>query len=241
VEAQTRRWVAVRNTPSQQQRVAEKSLDISRTLGVGGFKRLGVGGDRVEEPAKHITEKKPHGGDGPTVGLGSSRREMRRLTLYLAVAVLTLGMAGNAVPLGSRASHTVTICVPSFNFVNVSVGGTINLAWTESGDSLVGADESARLSWFTNVGSASSKKITAHLEDALPAGVTLKVQADVSGESTHGSGTGWRELSTSPIDVVAGIYGEMVSDGVLKYEATVTSEADIGSDVVRTVTYTITD
>jgi len=33
----------------------------------------------------------------------------------------------------------------------------------------------------------------------------------------------------------------MVSDGALRYEATVASEADLSSDVVRSVTYTITD
>lgn len=150
-------------------------------------------------------------------------------------------MAGTASPVGSTASHTVTIRVPSFNLVKVNVSSTVELDWTESGDSLVGTDQSARLSWFTNVGSASSKRITAELAEALPAGVTLKVQADVGGKSTHGSATGSQELSTTPIDVVTGIHGEMVSDGALKYEATVTSEADLSSDVVRTVTYTITD
>ncbi len=143
--------------------------------------------------------------------------------------------------MGSTASHTVTICVPSFNLVKVNVSSTVSLAWTESGDSLVGTDQSARLSWFTNVGSASAKKITAQLAEALPAGVTLKVQANVSGKSTHATATGSQGLSTTPIDVVTGIYGEMVSDGALRYEATVASEADLSSDVVRSVTYTITD
>jgi hypothetical protein len=166
---------------------------------------------------------------------------MRRLIPSIAVAMLGLGMARGAAAAGTSASHTVTIQVRPVNAVHVNGNSTIRLEWTGTRESLEGSDRSATLSWVTNASSSSPKKITAHVAEALPEGVTLKVRADVGGKATHGASAAAQELSTNPVEVVSGIYAEVVREAPLRYEASVAGGADLRNDVVRTVTYTITD
>ncbi len=176
------------------------------------------------------------------------REKVKKLIACLAIATLSLGLSGPAAAVGTSASHRVTIEVPSVNLVQVKGSNTVSLDWKSIPDGLLGTeksllwtDRSTTLSWFTNASSATPKKITAELTEALPAGVTLKVRADVSGKRTHGVAVGAQELSTGPIVVVRGIYSELVLDAPVIYEASVTPGAGLGDDLVRTITYTITD
>jgi hypothetical protein len=147
-----------------------------------------------------------------------------------ALAVLTpIGVA-----CAQSATQVVRFEVSAINQIGVT-GSTAPLAITTAtaGSSLTSVTAGgSNLAVTTN---ESNKKITAALDQALPAGVTLEVTlAAPSGASSQS----FVALSTAGSDLVTGISATNAVSLPLTYRLSATPQASIGTQT-RTITYTI--
>ena len=95
---------------------------------------------------------------------------------------------------------------------------------------------SAVVSWAVTT-NQSNQKVTASVDQALPAGVTLSAQLEAP---PGGLSTGPNPLSTSSSDLVTGISTLAASGLELTYTLAATPAAGVVASTTRTVTYTIT-
>ena len=147
-----------------------------------------------------------------------------------ALAVLTpIGVA-----CAQTATQVVRFEVSAINQIGVT-GSTAPLAITTAtaGSSLTSVTAGgSSLAVTTN---ESNKKITASLDQALPAGVTLEVTLPAP---SGASSLSYVALTTSGSDLVTGISATNAVSLPLTYRLSATPQASIGTQT-RTITYTI--
>jgi len=165
---------------------------------------------------------------------------MKRLMISLVVMTLCLGVTGIAMS-ANTASHAVTITVNPINEIAI-VGGDITLTISTATAGSPPDDttnDTCSLSWTTNAPSSQKKKITAQLNSDYSEGITLTVVVTIN--SGNGSTAGKITLSSTPRDVVTGIWGENVTGNILTYTASATINIPADTSEMKTITYTLTD
>ncbi|HEX8361747.1 MAG TPA: hypothetical protein VF613_16640 [Longimicrobium sp.] len=154
---------------------------------------------------------------------------MRRIALAAAALALT-AVAGEA----SAQSQSVTFSVEPINQMTVSGNPgalTINAATVGSG--LTSATD-ASTTWGITTNQTGTK-VTASIEEAMPAGVTLKVQLGAPTNATSANVT----LGTTAADVVTGITKLDETGKTITYTLSATAAAGVVASASRTVTYTV--
>ena len=149
------------------------------------------------------------------------------------LATLAILAAAN-VAQAQTATQTVTFQVDAIN--QIAFTGTPSLVVSSATAGGAPAAATANGSWAVTT-NQSNAKVTASLNSAMPAGVTLTVNLTApSGASSAGAVA----LGTSAVDVVTAI--TKVAQGSLNvaYTLTATVAAGIVSSQSRIVTYTIT-
>lgn len=150
----------------------------------------------------------------------------------VAVAVV-LPFASAAAFAADSAVQDVEITVEEVN--EITVGSTVSLSLTSAsaGNPLTGTSSST---YAITSNSASGKKITAQLTEALGAGLGLKVTLEApSGATSAGQVT---LGNVSAVDVVTGIAGVAEDSLSIDYAATATTAVEPDTYAAE-VTYTI--
>ncbi len=167
---------------------------------------------------------------------------MKKLITGIAAVVFSMGIAAVAAAVTDTASHTVTITMPNLDLIAVSgTPGTLTIAEpTTLAESSVpmysNEDTSTRLLWLTN---RSGRKVTAELDEALPA--DLKLLVTVTPTAGKGTSAGEVELAyNSAKNVVTEISKVLEWNAEIKYRASATAEVEDTTET-PTVTYTITN
>jgi len=153
--------------------------------------------------------------------------------LAAAVGLLTSG----AVLAGASATQDITYEVTAINEISVSGDPgnlTVSTATAGSQPDAV-TDSSTTYSITTN---ETGKKITAAIDTAMPANVTLSLTATAP---SVGTSAGKQPLSDSAADVVTGITQVAESGIGLSYELDATVTAGVVESASKTVTLTIAD
>jgi len=133
------------------------------------------------------------------------------------------------------ATQDVTISVSEIAIISVQ-GGLVNLTIDTATAGSDPAPATADVTYNVST-NGSNKKITAALDNDMPAGLTLTANMAAPAAA---SSSGALELSSSAVDLVTGISSLRANGLDLSYEASATLDVAVG-DVDRTVTYTITD
>ena len=159
---------------------------------------------------------------------------IRHSRTVLGAAALFVS-AGGSVYATNSASQNVDIDVTAVN--EIALGGaavTLSVSSAAAGVNPTGVIGST---YSITTNSTTSKKITAQLGGALPAGLTLS--ANLAAPST-GVSSGAVALSTTPADVVTSIEAVTASGLSISYAATATVAVAPGSNIAA-VTYTLVD
>ena len=151
--------------------------------------------------------------------------------ILAGLALITIASTASA-----QVTQDVTIAVNAISQIAVTGGAqSLTISTATAGSGLNSA--SSTVSWAVTT-NQTNQKITASVNSALPAGVTLSVslQAPTAG----GMSTGPNALSTSAADVVTGI-STVAEGGIpLTYTLSALPTAGVVASTTRTVTYTIT-
>lgn len=159
---------------------------------------------------------------------------MPALNYRRSVAVFAFLFAARATVAAQTATQTLTFQVDAINQIGFSGSPSLVINTATAGSNPNSATAAATWAVTTNQAGA---KITASLNAALPANVTLSVDlAPPTGATT----TGALALGTTAVDLVTGI--TRVAEGALgvTYTLTATAAAGVVASTTRTITYTIT-
>lgn len=135
-------------------------------------------------------------------------------------------VATSSALFATTASQTLTITVGNMNETTLS-GNTVSLDSSKGvyNDGVVEVyDNSTTFDVTTN---ESGKKFTASLSEDMPQGVKLYLR--ISGGEASGTGTvlgSYRELTTSPTDLITGMDDFTLDDGTLDFKMEVNEESD---------------
>lgn len=155
-------------------------------------------------------------------------------TKTLSIAALALALTAAAGE-ASAQTQTVTFSVEPINEMTVSGNPgalTINAATAGSAPTSV-SDASTTWAITTN---QTGTKVTAAIDQAMPANVTLRVSlAAPTGATSAGSVA----LGTLGADLVTGITKLNESGKVITYTLSATAAADVVANASRVVTYTV--
>jgi len=162
---------------------------------------------------------------------------MRLTSKLILIGVTALGMilGSSSLLATNTATQTVTIAVSAINELSVSGNPgalTISAATAGSAPTSV-SDASTTYAITTN---ESTRKITAAIGVAMPAGTTLTANLAAP---TGGTSAGALALSTTAVDVVTGITKLNESGKSITYSLSATSAAGTVSSTTRTVTLTV--
>lgn len=155
-------------------------------------------------------------------------------TKSLSIAALALALTAAAGE-ASAQQQTVTFSIDPINQMSVSGNPgalTINAATAGSAPTSV-SDASTTWAITTN---QTGTKVTAAIDQAMPANVTLRVSLAAP---SNASSAGAVPLTTSAADVVTGITKLSESGKVITYTLSATAAADVVANASRTVTYTV--
>lgn len=185
---------------------------------------------------------------------------MKKLLVLFCVAALVAQGAGTALALTDTATHDITITVDEVAMLALDDNSA--LSFTVSAPAVAGdpfvvtepGDVTKYLQFTSIVTATTTRKITAQLGTALPAGIFINVAATdaAGGCGTLGTAVASTALSTTDADVVAGIGSGYTgsaadSDGVqLVYSISAINCGDAGTvfenpGTTVTVTYTLTE
>lgn len=160
-----------------------------------------------------------------------------RTTRASALAVVA-ALASAGAWAADNDTQTVSFTISAINEIDVAAGPvnlTINSA--TAGSQPTAATAASSYSITTNA-AADSKRITAQLDTAMPANVTLQVSVDAPSAGSSSAGT--VTLSNTAADVVTGVETVIASGVAINYTLSATIDATPVTDS-RTVTYTIVD
>ncbi len=132
------------------------------------------------------------------------------------------------------ADQTVTFEVEAVNVISVSGNASLKISTATAGSALTQATHTSTTYSITT--NETDRKITAALDLAMPAGVTLKVALVAP---TGASAASPVTLSTTPQDVVTNISTLNESALGITYTLDATLAAGVVASADRTVTFTI--
>jgi hypothetical protein len=161
---------------------------------------------------------------------------MKRLKSLLLAAMLVLFSAG--LTLGSDVStHVVNFDFQQINEISIAGSPNLNISSAVAGqDPFDATDSSSTCAITTN---DIDKRITASIDIAMPAFVTLKVY--VVAPPGSGISQGYVPLTPSASDVVTGISQVADNSMTITYKLSATVGAGVLSTDTRTVTFTLSD
>jgi hypothetical protein len=149
--------------------------------------------------------------------------------------MISLALLGAATPVVAQSSaQTVSFQVDAIN--QIAFAGSPSLVINSATAGSAPSSVNAAATWAVTT-NQSNAKITASINAAMPANVTLTVALIApTGATSNGAQT----LGTVATDVVTGI--TQVAQGALgvTYSLTATATAGVVASTTRTVTYTIT-
>jgi hypothetical protein len=144
-------------------------------------------------------------------------------------------LAGATTASAQTATQNVTIQVNAISLIAVT-GGSPSLTISTATAGSNPTDATASVSWAVTT-NQSNQKVTASINSAMPANVTLSAELDAP---AGGTSAGAQSLSTTAVDMVTGI-STLASAGLgLTYTLSATPAAGVVASTTRTVTYTIT-
>jgi hypothetical protein len=143
-------------------------------------------------------------------------------------------MVGATSVASAQVNQTVTFQVNAVNQIAFSGSPSLLINSATAGSDPTSATAAASWAVTTN---QTAAKVTASINSAMPAGLTLKVDLTAP---TGGSSAGATTLGTTAVDVITGI--TKLAEGSLgvSYSLDATAAAGVQSSTTRTVTYTIT-
>jgi hypothetical protein len=152
----------------------------------------------------------------------------RQILASIALLASTAGFAA------AQTTQVVTFQVNAINQIAFSGSPSLLINTATAGSAPTSATANASWAVTTN---QSGAKITASINSAMPAGLTLSVDLSAPAGAT---GAGSSALSTTAVDVVTGI--TKLAQGALgvTYTLDATPAAGVVASTTRTVTYTIT-
>ncbi|MEX2178910.1 MAG: hypothetical protein WD801_09385 [Gemmatimonadaceae bacterium] len=150
--------------------------------------------------------------------------------ILATMALLTAASAAQA----QTATQDVTFQVDAINQIAFAGSPSISITTAVAGSAPTAEQASGTWAVTTN---GTSMKITAQINSAMPAGLTLTANLAAP---TGGSSAGATTLSTTAADVVTAISGKAESGLNVTYELTAALSSGVVSSQSRTVTYTIT-
>jgi hypothetical protein len=155
-------------------------------------------------------------------------------TMTRTLATLTLLLAAANPAQAQTATQTVTFQVDAINQIAFTGSPSLVINTATAGSGPAAATANGTWAVTTN---QSNAKITASINSAMPAGLTLTANLAAP---AGGTSAGAQTLSTTAVDVVTGL--TKVAQGTLNvtYELTATTAAGVVTSQSRTVTYTIT-
>ena len=162
--------------------------------------------------------------------------KMKRLKIFFVAVALTL-VSGGAVCGGEIASHAVTFNFQEINEIDITGSPSLTINSAVAGEQPENAIDSSSICAITTNG--ANKRITASIDTAIPAYVTLKV--NVAAPSGSGTSQGDVSLTTSASDVVTGISHLADSSLTITYKLSATVQAGVIPTDTRTVTFTLSD
>jgi hypothetical protein len=133
------------------------------------------------------------------------------------------------------ATQTVTFQVDAINQVGVTGSPTMDILAAVAGSAPTSVT-SAGNTWAVTCNQTGAK-ITASINSAMPAGVTLSATL---GAPAGGTSAGIMSLSTTAVDMVTGITKLNASALTLTYQLDATAAAGVITSTTRVVTYTST-
>ena len=145
-------------------------------------------------------------------------------------------LAGSAtVAVGQTATQVITFQVSAINQIAFSGSPSLVINSAIAGAAPTSVSDASSL-WAVTTNQTGAK-ITASINSAMPAGLTLSVDlTPPAGASSAGA----QSLSTTAIDVVTGITKSAQGALSVNYSLAATPAAGVVSSTTRTVTYTIT-
>ena len=147
----------------------------------------------------------------------------------LALVVFSAGKAA-----AQQATQDVTFEVQAINQIAFTGTPSLVISAATAGGAPTSASANATYAVTTN---ETNRKITAEINSAMPAGVTLSVSLAAP---AGGSSAGAVSLGTTAQDVVTGVSTVNASGLGVTYTLQATSAAGVVASDTRTVTYTIT-
>ncbi|MGH7637551.1 MAG: hypothetical protein ACREOK_07855 [Gemmatimonadaceae bacterium] len=150
--------------------------------------------------------------------------------ILAALAMMTVASTASA-----QVTQDVTIAVNAISQIAVT-GGAQSLTISTATAGSNPTDASVTLSWAVTT-NQTNQKITASIDAAMPANVTLRAQLEAP---AGGTSFGPNPLSTSSVDLVGNISTLAESGLDLIYTLSATPAAGVVASTTRTVTYTIT-
>ena len=160
---------------------------------------------------------------------------MKRLKFLLPAAALVLAL--NCAALGADVStHVMTFDFQAINEIEVTGTPNLTIASAIAGEQPQEVTDSSSTCAITTNG--TNKRITASIDTAMPAYVTLKV--NVAAPTGSGTSQGDVTLTTSASDVVTGM-SHVADSPTITYKLSATIQAGVLSTDTRTVTFTLSD
>lgn len=170
----------------------------------------------------------------PTTAPPTTRRRDGRAPLAALAAALTLLCAAN--PLRAQtATQTVSFEVQAINQLAVSGNpGALTISAATAGNAPTSVSNSST-TWALTT-NETSRKVTASIDQAMPANVTLSVAL---GAPSGAASAGTKVLGTTAVDLVTG--ASTVNQGTLSitYTLAATAAAGVVPSGSRTVTFTL--
>jgi len=161
---------------------------------------------------------------------------MKKFKCILLSATLIVICAGRTF--GSDvSSHSVSLDFQQINEITVTGSPSLTVSYAEAGQEPSGVTNSSSSCAITTNG--TNKKITASIDSAMPAHVTLKV--NVAAPSGSGTSKGDVILTTSASDLVTGISKTVDSNMAIIYKLDAAVLAGVLSTDSITVTFTLSD
>lgn len=155
-------------------------------------------------------------------------------TLQYAAPVIALAAVFSATEARAQ-TQTVTYEVQAINQMSVSGNPGALVISTAVAGAAPTAVTDASTTWAITTNQTGTK-VTAALDMAMPAGVTLKVDL---GAPTGATGAGAVALGTVAADLVTGITKLNESGKTVTYTLSATAAAGVVASADRTVTYTV--
>lgn len=200
--------------PSRSSIVFRESSAISL-----GSQQLGL----VEQTARHMAKAQNHS------------REVIQMKLFRSLTVFAGIIAFATTAAAQTATQNVTVSTTAINQISVSGGAQTLIVSAAVAGSAPTSVSSSGLTWAITT-NESTRKVTAGIDVAMAAGMTLTTNMTAPAGATSG---GAKVLAVVAVDAVTGITKLEATGLSLVYTLSATSAAGVVAAATKVVTYTI--